>query len=159
MIELRPSRIEDLHFFHAMEQDADASAFILPYSLQRHRREFERREIVYLSIYSLDELAGFFILRLDPDHNSVEFRRVVIAKKGQGIGQPAILAMEEYCRDQLKRNRVWLDVFEFNNRGRHIYEKLGYRLFDSGDHDGKKLLLYEKDMSGYDASEISNRMT
>jgi GNAT superfamily N-acetyltransferase len=159
MIELRQSRIEELDFFHVMEQDADTSAFILPYSLQRHRREFERAEITYLSVYAHGKLSGFFILKLDSDQDSVEFRRVVIANKGLGFGQPAITAMEEYCRDQLMRNRVWLDVFEFNLRGRHIYEKLGYQRFDSVDLDGKNLLLYEKNIKRSDASETSSPMT
>lgn len=147
MIELRATRIVELQLFFAMEQDADTHSYILPYSLQQHRQEFEREDIVYLSIYALDELAGFFILKLDSDHSSVEFRRVVIANKGQGIGQSAIRAMEDYCRYQLQRHRIWLDVFEFNQRGQHIYEKLGYRLFDSGDLDGKKLLFYQKNIS------------
>jgi RimJ/RimL family protein N-acetyltransferase len=44
------------------------------------------------------------------------------------------------------RRRIWLDVFEHNARGRHVYEKLGYRRFDSGELDGKPLLLYEKQL-------------
>ncbi len=155
MIELRASRVEELQIFCSMERDADTRACILPYTLQQHRHQFERVEIAYLSIYVFDELAGFFILKLDSDHSSVEFRRVVIASKGLGIGQPAILAMEDYCRDQLRRNRIWLDVFEFNRRGKHIYEKLGYRLFDSRDHDGKKLLYYQKNITGQSTTDTS----
>ncbi len=130
-----------------MEEDAETLPNILPYSLQKHCKEYERADIVYLSIYTAVELAGFFILRLEPDPDSVEFRRIVIANKGMGIGQSAIPAMEDYCRDQLKRTRIWLDVFEFNRRGQHIYEKLGYRFFDSGELDGKKLLFYEKNLA------------
>jgi len=58
MIELRASRPEELQIFCDMEQDADTQAYILAYSLQQHRHEFERAEIVYLSIYASDELAG-----------------------------------------------------------------------------------------------------
>lgn len=131
-----------------MEQLEESRHYVLPYSLSRHRLEFARDEIVYLSICDAENLAGFFILALDPDQNSIEFRRVVVARPGAGTGQSAIPAMEAYCRDQLKRNRVWLDVFDFNRRGRHVYEKLGYQLFDSRDHDGKKLLYYQKTISG-----------
>jgi hypothetical protein len=37
MIELRESIAGDLPAFIEMEQDADTSGFILPYSLERHR--------------------------------------------------------------------------------------------------------------------------
>ena len=146
MIELRASLPEELASFSAWEQDEDSRDYVTPYTLERHRLEYARDDIVYLSIYNDETLAGFFILVLEPDQASVEFRRIVIAEKGTGVGQSAIACMEQYCRDELKRSRVWLDVFDFNQRGRHVYEKLGYRYFDSGDLEGKKLLFYEKNL-------------
>jgi RimJ/RimL family protein N-acetyltransferase len=58
----------------------------------------------------------------------------------------AITLMEDFCRLQLALTRVWLNVFEFNHRGIHVYEKLGYRYFKSTELDGKVLLYYEKDL-------------
>ena len=114
------------------------------YSLEEHQREYERVDIVYLSIYADSQLAGYFILALDSDLTSVEFRRIVVAAKGAGIGQAAIAAMEAYCVEALRRQRIWLDVFASNPRGLHIYQKLGYRRFDSGELDGRKLLYLQK---------------
>jgi RimJ/RimL family protein N-acetyltransferase len=102
--------------------------------------------IVYLRILARGEPAGFFLLALDPDGRSVEFRRVVVAPERRGIGQAAIRAMETFCRAELGRTRIWLDVFEENDRARHIYRKLGYRLFGHGSFDGRPLLLFEKDL-------------
>lgn len=147
MIELRESRQDELEIFCGMEQDADAAAFVLPYSLDQHRAEFERAETLYLSIVDGEALLGFFILALDPDQLSVEFRRIVVAHRQQGIGQFAILAMEEYCRDRLRRQRVWLDVFESNQRGLHVYEKLGYSCFDAGELNGRPLRFYHKQLA------------
>ncbi|MCP4764961.1 MAG: GNAT family N-acetyltransferase [Gammaproteobacteria bacterium] len=153
MIELCVSGVEELPDFCTMEQDEGSRRFVLPYSLAQHRREHAREDIVYLSIYHTDELAGFFILVLEPDQTSIEFRRIVVANTDAGIGQPAIRAMETWCAEHLQRNRIWLDVFEFNKRGRHIYEKLGYCLFDSRDHDGKKLLFYQKNINGQSTTD------
>jgi RimJ/RimL family protein N-acetyltransferase len=100
--------------------------------------------LVYLRIIADDKLKGFVMLALDPDQSSVEFRRIVVSTKGLGIGQSAIAKMEEFCRVELGRSRIWLDVFEYNHRGRHIYEKLGYRRFGESVIDGNVLLLYEK---------------
>jgi len=147
MIEISESRSNQLKQFCSMEQDADAAPNIAPYTHERHLAEYNRSDIVYLSIYDNHQLAGFFILALDPDNNSVEFRRIVVACKDRGTGQQAISQMETYCREHLKRNRVWLDVFDFNQRGQHVYAKLGYKFFDQKDFHGKTLLCYQKSIA------------
>lgn len=144
MIELRRARRDELATFRDMEQDAATADMILPYSLSRHRREFDRAEIIYLAICKPDRLAGFCILAPDPDGDSIEFRRIVVAHKAAGTGQRAIALMETYCRDELGRKRIWLDVFAHNRRAQHIYRKLGYRQTGSGQVDGKALLYYAK---------------
>jgi RimJ/RimL family protein N-acetyltransferase len=141
---LRESRPDELEIFCRMEQDADIADFILPYTLQQHIAEYLRQETLYLSIVDGESLLGFFILALDPDQVSVEFRRIVVAERQLGTGQRAILAMERYCRDRIHRSRIWLDVFAANQRGIHVYEKLGYSRFDEGELHGKPLLYYHR---------------
>ena len=136
----------ELRAFIVMEADRAAAEYILPYTLERHQQEYERDDIVYLSILRQRELAGFFILALEEDGTSVEFRRIVVADRGRGTGQHAILAMETYCRHKLKRERIWLDVFEDNDRGRHVYGKLGYREFDYGTLQNRRLIYMQKSL-------------
>lgn len=144
MIEVRDARTDDLPYFHAMDGERDTRDHITRYTLEEHRREFGRDDVVYLAILADARLAGYFILVLEADSDCVEFRRIVVAEKGKGTGQAAILAMEAYCVECLRRERIWLDVFETNPRGLHVYQKLGYRQFDSDELDGRKLLLLEK---------------
>lgn len=144
MVELEPANPAQMPLFSSLEQDPDTAPYILPTTLEQHRQDFAREDIVYLSIYEDGDLGGYMILALDPDGVSVEFRRIVVAHKNRGTGQQAIPAMEAYCRDRLRRSRVWLDVYDFNQRGRHLYARLGYRLFDQQAFQGKLLLLYEK---------------
>ena len=120
------------------------SDFIIPYSVEHHRAEMHKPNVVYLSIVSEDTLLGFIILVAEDDSESVEFRRIVVASKDNGIGQSAISEMERYCVDALKCNRIWLDVFEINKRGQHIYNKLGYGQFKTGEYNGKVLLYFNK---------------
>lgn len=134
----------DITRFASMEREVGTREFIVPYEPEVHQERFADPDIVYLRIVNDRELAGFFILAIDPDGHSVEFRRVVVKSKGRGVGQSAIPAMEDYCASQLRRTRIWLDVFAHNARGRHIYEKLGYRRYSERDLEGKLLLLYEK---------------
>ncbi len=147
MIEVGESKSNQLQRFCNMEQDTDAAPNIVPYSLEQHLEEFNHSDIVYLSIYDNHQLAGFFILALDPDNSSVEFRRIVVACKDRGIGQQAISQMEAYCREHLERNRVWLGGFDFNHRGQHVYAKLGYKLFAKKDFHGETLLCYQKSIA------------
>ncbi len=132
-----------VHFFE-MEQAADTHEYILSYSVSEHGRKIADPRFVYLRILEGGKIAGFLILVPGPDPDSVEFRRVVVSAKGRGTGQLAITAMEQFCRRELQRARVWLDVFEHNERGRHVYEKLGYEQYGESRLDGKRLLLYQK---------------
>ncbi|CAD7850543.1 MAG: hypothetical protein [Olavius algarvensis Gamma 3 endosymbiont] len=145
-IELQVALPEQLALFCELERDPDTAPYVLPTTLEQHRRAFAREEIIYLSIYDRGELGGFFILALDSDERSVEFRRIVVADKGRGTGRRAINTMETYCRDRLQRSRIWLDVFDFNERGRQVYSRLGYQLFDQRTYQGKQLLYYQKEL-------------
>ena len=144
MINVEEASIEDAEIFAQFEQASDTQKYILPYTKTEHVRKILDPSFVYLRILDTGELVGFFILVLDPDRSSVEFRRIVVSEKDKGIGQSAIAAMEEFCRTQLRRTRVWLDVFEYNSRGRHVYEKLGYERWGESNHESGMLLLYQK---------------
>ncbi len=146
MVVVREAKIDEIPRFVEMEQAKGTAEFIIPYSLGDHLAKFNKQDIVYLSIIDEGRLAGFIILAIDPDGVSVEFRRIVVSAKNKGIGQSAIRAMEDYCRAKFRCKRIWLDVFEFNERGRYIYEKLGYTQFKKGKHDGKSLLYYQKSL-------------
>jgi len=144
MIELIAARKQDLSTFIEMESAADTSQFIMSYSLEQHQIEMKNSNVIYLSIMNQDDISGFIILSSDNDFKDIEFRRIVVASKGKGVGQLAIKAMEQYCAAILKANRIWLDVFETNNRGQHIYQKLGYKVFSSEQIKGISLLYMEK---------------
>lgn len=146
MLQLRQAELSQLALFSVMEQDPDSSPYILPTTLEQHRQNFARDEIIYLAICSAADTRGFIMLALDPDGFSLELRRIVVADKGRGTGRQAIATLENYCRQHLQRRRIWLDVFEFNQRARQVYSGLGYRQFDQGEFDGKPLLYFEKQL-------------
>jgi RimJ/RimL family protein N-acetyltransferase len=146
MVTVERAFLEDAPVFAALEQAPDTREYVAAYPEAEHRRKMDDPDLIYLRILDHGEVVGFFILALDPDGRSIEFRRVVIAPERRGIGQAAIRAMEDFCRVELRRPRIWLDVFEDNHRGRHIYQKLGYQHYGQGSYDGRPLLLYHKDL-------------
>ena len=145
MVNIRESSETELESFLAMERQPHAKAFINSIDLLTHKRNFSKPDIVYLSIENNSgELAGYFILVSDSEKKEVEFRRIVIDHSQQGIGQIAISEMEIYCGDKLNAERIWLDVYEDNARGKHVYEKLGYKYFRDEIYHGRRLLFYQK---------------
>lgn len=46
---------------------------------------------------------------------------------GQGFGTEAAILMMQYAFDTLNLHRVGLQVFEYNERARRVYEKVGFR--------------------------------
>lgn len=145
MISLSPSKREQLEKFDAMDRQAHARDYVLQTGLETHRQYFEEPCITYLNIEdSRGEFCGYFVLVLEPDTGSIEFRRILVDRQRRGIGQAAIIEMEKYCKTAFDVQRIWLDVFEGNEVGIHIYEKLGYSRFKDELIDGRRLYFYEK---------------
>jgi len=145
VVSIRLSARDELDAFVRMERQPHAISFINVNELAEHQIDFENPKLVYLSIVNIrSELSGYFLLALEHDTNSVEFRRILIDQHQRGIGQLAITEMEAYCRNVLHCERVWLDVYADNKIGIHIYEKLGYTPFRDEIIKGRKLICYEK---------------
>jgi ribosomal protein S18 acetylase RimI-like enzyme len=145
MISLRQSNREELEKFDAMDSQAHAREYVIQTGIDTHRQNFEDPGITYLSIEDEHgEFCGYFILVLEPATGSVEFRRILVDQQRRGVGQAAICEMESYCKHVLAVERIWLDVFEGNDIGIYIYEKMGYTRFREECFDGRKLYFYEK---------------
>lgn len=147
-ISVEPALRNDLPLFREMEQEEDTAEFVYAYSLEEHKKAFETPGISYLRISQDGVPIGFFLLAVEEESRSVEFRRIVIQPAARGVGQIAIRLMHQYCRDQLGCTRIWLDVFEQNARAVHVYEKLGYRRFGVEESGAKRLALYERQLNG-----------
>jgi len=145
VITLRLSKAEELADFHDIERQSHAQPFLINYTLERHQQCFVDEEIIYLTIiHESFDLAGYIILAIEDQGKSIEFRRIAIDQNYLGIGQLTIQAMESFCQEALQAERIWLDVFDDNQKGMHIYEKFGYQRFGEQDEGGRNMYLYEK---------------
>lgn len=145
MPSLRSASREELEVFDALDRQEHACKFINETGLRTHQKNYDDPRITYLSIENDDGVfSGYFILVKEEDTASVEFRRILVDKNTRGVGQAAIAEMENYCRQALGAQRIWLDVYEDNARGMHIYEKLGYTRFKQEAVGERQLLFYEK---------------
>ncbi len=128
-----------------MDRQNHAKSFVTQVGIEIHQKYYDNTDVTYLTIENSNgEISGYFVLVTEADKGSLEFRRVLIDQYKRGIGQAAITEMENYCRENFRVDRIWLDVYEDNEIGIHIYEKMGYRQFKAEREDGRKLLFYEK---------------
>lgn len=148
MIKLRPAHRHELTLFASMQAQPHASAFLTPKTLAQHQAQFDDPAITYLSVVLNDSpevVAGYFVL-VD-EGESIEFRRIVIDQSHRGLGQGAINLMQQWCVARFGPRRIWLDVYDDNVIGKHIYQKLGFEKFSSELEGTRLLLLYEKQLS------------
>jgi RimJ/RimL family protein N-acetyltransferase len=145
LISIEDTKAEELEAIQQMERNEDTSRYIISYSLEKHRAEFQKPDVFYKSIYGkTSNLVGFMILALDGDGISLEFRRIVISDKGKGYGKRAVSLVDRICTEEFGKSRIWLDVFDYNKRGQHIYETRGYKFVKISDYHGRSLKVYEK---------------
>ena len=145
MISLRPARADELEILDAMDRQDHASRFVIQTGIEQHRRNFDDPDITYLCIENdQGELCGYFILVAESGGKTIEFRRILIDGEQRGIGQIAIAKMEDYCRQRWQPCKIWLDVYDDNEIGLHIYPKLGYAWTSETISDGRRLHFFEK---------------
>ena len=144
-VSLRVAQARELEILDAMDRQDHASQFVIQTGLEQHRRNFSDPDITYLCIENdRGQLCGYFILVAEAGGETIEFRRILIDQNQRGIGQNAIRAMEDYCRRRWNSRKIWLDVYEDNEIGRHIYEKMGYVPAGETYYEGRKLLFFAK---------------
>lgn len=137
---LRASEREDLPLFVRWMNDRRASRYLTvrsPLSLPLEERWFDRmlehqgstswffvicrledeRPIGTTGLFGVDltaGTAGLGVVLGDPDDT------------GRGFGSDAIAALIDFGFGSLRLQRIWLDVYDFNERARRVYERLGF---------------------------------
>jgi RimJ/RimL family protein N-acetyltransferase len=88
---------------------------------------------------------------IDWPNKSGSFRGAIYTQQdfGRGLGTESIQLLVDFAFDELKLNRVELEVFEYNERAIHVYEKIGFQ------HEGRKREALQWEGKFYDALVMS----
>jgi RimJ/RimL family protein N-acetyltransferase len=140
LVYLRPAERDDIPFFVRWLSDARTTGFLAlrsPIGLAMEERWFEE----LLDHHGRDRWF-FVICRLEDDRpvGSLDLHEIgptsggaglgiVIgdpADTSQGYGSDALRVLLDFGFGELRLERMWLEVFEFNERARHVYERLGF---------------------------------
>jgi diamine N-acetyltransferase len=120
----------DLEFVLATERADGSADFVLQWSAQQHLAALDDANVAHwiLDAEGVHRRAvGFVILAgIDPPGGSVEFKRIVVAEKGSGFGREAVRVVKREVFERYRAHRLWLDVFEHNQRARALYTSEGF---------------------------------
>jgi diamine N-acetyltransferase len=120
----------DLEFVLTTERSDDSADFVVQWSGRQHLAALDDANVAHwiLEAEGANRRAvGFVILAgVDPPGGSVEFKRIVVAEKGCGFGREAVRLVKREVFGRYRAHRLWLDVFEHNQRARALYASEGF---------------------------------
>ncbi len=127
-IRLRPTEERDLETVLKLERDPANTPFIRQWSLKQHKDSLSDAHYGHFIIEGAGaEILGYVILTgLDSPDKNIEFKRIVIADKGRGLGRKTVSLIQEKAFGELSAHRLWLDVLLENERAFHVYKSLGF---------------------------------
>lgn len=111
-----------------LENQPENLQFIGSYSVAGHQAVIDNADEIHLTFKDEEKFIGYAILKgLKNPNDAIELKRIVIAEKGKGYGRSAMKVMKKYCFEKLECHRLWLDVFDFNERAHHLYRSEGFK--------------------------------
>jgi len=135
-IVLRPMAETDLDWVVAQEGRPEFDGLVLRWPRERHAASLsdpDKRCFVIGAAADPDrdqpaqDRLGYVIMAgAQNESDSVELIRIAVIEPGRGIGALAIEAVKAFAFRDLQANRLWLDVFDDNDRARRAYMRAGF---------------------------------
>ncbi|WP_068776382.1 GNAT family N-acetyltransferase [Paenibacillus sp. FJAT-26967] len=136
---LRPIELEDAELYHASLYHSairELTGTQKIYSKEQIRQYLEGKMqdssslLLLIALRDTDEVIGDIALQdIDLLNRSANLRIALFGDEvlGKGYGSEAITLLLDYGFGILQLHRIELNVFDFNPRAQHVYEKLGFR--------------------------------
>jgi diamine N-acetyltransferase len=126
-IRIREAGEADLDFVIAAENEPRAAPLVGQWSRGRHRESIARADEEHLLILDDGEPVGFALLQgLGGENRSIEIRRIVVNRPGQGLGRRALALILDRAFADHGAHRVWLNTFTWNERAQRAYAAAGF---------------------------------
>lgn len=128
-ISLRRTKLDDLDYVTATEQDPESKDFITVWSREQHEAAMHNNDFLHLIIEdSKQNRMGYVILHglLNPS-SCYEILRINLSVRDKGYGKKTLNLLKKYLFNHLNAHRVWLDVRARNQRAIHLYKSVGFQ--------------------------------
>jgi len=127
VIAIRETTPADLDFVLEHEHSPAATPYIAVWTREQHLEAIAAPAVDHLLITAAGEPAGYAIyLDLDHPYGSLQLKRIVVSRRGEGIGTAAIGLIVERGFREHRAHRVWLDMVTTNEPARRVYEAAGF---------------------------------
>ncbi|NVJ98930.1 MAG: GNAT family N-acetyltransferase [Alphaproteobacteria bacterium] len=123
---IRKATKDDIFFIRSLEMDP-ANTMVHAWDAPTHHTNMDDPDYHYLIAEDIEGTPLGHAILLDNEPGRVEWRRIIVARRGDGIGKAFMKAVLEYFFTVHQAKVIWLDVYERNSRARHVYETLGFR--------------------------------
>ena len=126
---VRTATSTDIPEIVAIETLPEFRSFIGSWPEEQHRKTISDPDAQYLVATGEEgQLNGFAILRgLRSEHHSIELVRIAVKTPDNGLGRKILSAVAAKAFNEHQAHKLWLDVFETNQRARHIYKTFGFK--------------------------------
>ena len=124
---LRPTTDDDLGWLVREELRPEFAAYIHRWPEDRHRENLSDPDYRYLIAEDATKPVGYIILRgIETPERSIGLVRIVVIEPGRGLGRRLLARIMDVAFGDLGANRLWLDVFDDNERARRAYQASGF---------------------------------
>ena len=126
-MEISEAKECDIHKIIEIESRPDTRDFLWIGTYEEHLGEIDdpNHRLLVFRYKNKSEIMGYALIRLNFQSEVFELRRIEIIEKGKGYGKESMEALFKYAFEDLKMNRLWLDVYPDNAIGIKLYESLG----------------------------------
>ena len=129
-LKIRRADLTDLKYIMELQYKPENLKFIVPFNEKYHTAiinsdNYENMDVIIEEI-ATGKSVGYFML-CNLYGSSVEFRHVIIDKKGVGYGRESLNILLKWSFEVRKFHRAWLDCKTYNKRALHLYESLGFQ--------------------------------
>jgi diamine N-acetyltransferase len=124
---LRLGTAADVDFVMATERLPGYAELTARWSREAHVAALASADTRYLlGARAAGPLAGFAIVeQINNPHEGAKLKRIAVTEPGTGFGQPFLHAVIDWVFESTAAPRLWLDVFTYNERARHVYRRAG----------------------------------
>lgn len=128
-VSLDPTVGTDIEQLVAFEQDPANAPFIRRWSPAQHEAGIADPNIGHFVVRLSNSGAAIghvILVGIESDDHNLEFKRIVITSKGQGLGRDTVRAIKKYTFETLGFHRLWLEVVTTNKRAKALYASEGF---------------------------------
>ncbi|MBL4595127.1 MAG: GNAT family N-acetyltransferase [Robiginitomaculum sp.] len=127
--EIRATSLGDLNYVCNLEAKPENAKFVDQWPLARHEEALASKQILHLVIVSAGGvLLGYVICEINKYKRCVKFQRIVVEKKGLGLGTKCLNALVEYFSDQKQFDYIYVYVREGVEGLINLYSNLGFSI-------------------------------